>query len=101
NCSFASKITRLNAMITALKAADAKITHHLPADFITDMDTRFQTILDLDATHEAIKSKLKETTVEIYTKLEELEEKFRYARNVVKLELPQESWLTYGCKAKR
>jgi hypothetical protein len=101
NGSFASKITRINAMIVALKTAGESITRHLPADFVPDMDVCFQDLLDLDAAHEAIKSKLKETTAAINTKLAELEQKYRYARDIVKLELPQESWLTYGCKAKR
>jgi hypothetical protein len=99
--TFAGKVNCINTMINALKTADEKITRHFPTDFVTDMETRFQALLDLDAAHEAIKSKLKETTVELYRQLAELEAKFRYARDIVKLELPQESWLTYGCKAKR
>jgi phage shock protein A len=99
--SFASKITRINTMIAAIKAADQIITHHLPEGFVDEMVKRHQQLMQSDAEHEALKSKVKEMTVDIDKQLYELESRFRYAKNIVKLELPQESWLTYGCNAKR
>lgn len=99
--TYAGKITQINTMINALKEADEQLTHHFSATFITNMEQQFNAIMELDAEHEATKSMMKETTVKMESLLAELIKNYRYARDVVKLELPQESWLTYGCKAKR
>ena len=70
-------------------------------DFITKLDGLYQEALSIDNEQEALKARVKEKTDQLKKKMVEIEELFREAKKVVKLEMAQTSWKEFGIPDQR
>ncbi len=95
--SFAEQMKNASVMLAGLKTHTSELARRgADTDFIGKFETAYKDALDLNSTHEAVKSKLKIMTNALDGKKEELNDLFQEGKKMVKLEMPQESWKEFG-----
>jgi hypothetical protein len=86
-----------NLMITGLKARSTSVARYgIDDEFINGLEANCNTAISLNAEVQALKSRLKEKTVERDELINGTEKEYRKARKIVKLRFPQQSWVEFG-----
>jgi hypothetical protein len=100
--AFSDRIVSNKIMIANIKAnQDRLTTWGLTSQYVTQMETLFNDVLTMDNNHEALKAQLKTMTADLNAKMEQLEQMFRDAKKIIKIQEPQEAWVGYGFNAQK
>jgi seryl-tRNA synthetase len=100
--SLAERINDTKIMLSGLEAnAEMWARRGVTKEFVDKMRQLYDDIRSIDNTHETLKSRLKETTVDLWSKMDELNKMFQEAKTIIKLDTPKESWQAYGFTDKR
>jgi hypothetical protein len=100
--SFAEKVKRAELMIAGVTNHLAELTHRgLDTAFVTEFNTRYNRLIDSHNAQQAYKARLKEETQAVTELRKQLKEYTRIAKRLVKLDLPQVSWVEFGILDKR
>ena len=100
--SYAEIINFAKVMLSGLKANTDRVGKRgISSDFITKFESIQKNAMDLDNEQEDMKAKLKSKTSELEGKMEELNKMMSEAKKVVKLEMEQSSWKSFGIEDKK
>lgn len=100
--AFSDRIVSNKVMIANIKTNQARLTPWgITPEYVTKMEALFNEVLAMDNNHEALKAQLKTMTADLNAKMQELEQMFRDARKVIKIQEPQEAWVGYGFNAQK
>lgn len=100
--SYAEIINNTKVMLAGLAANAERVGKRgIDQDFITKLAGLYQEAQSIDNEQEALKARMKEKTDQLKKKMAEIEELFREAKKVVKLEMAQTSWKEFGIPDQR
>ena len=102
NQPFAATIEDIHLMLGGLaKNADRLVKRGVSEEFITKFKAAYDELRTLDQERAALMARQKEKTSAVNEKLKENLEYYREARQIIKLDLPQESWKEFGITAQK
>jgi hypothetical protein len=100
--SFAEQINSVRVMVSGLKSNSDRIAKRgFGNEKVDKLSLLQQTAMLLDNEQEALKSRLKEKTVQVEGTMKEMEALMSEAKKVVKLEMAKESWKEFGINASK
>jgi hypothetical protein len=100
--SYAEIINSSKVMLSGLKLNTERIRKRgITGEFITNLEATQKSVMDLDNEQEDLKAKLKTKTTELDTLIKALNKMLSEARKVVKLEMEQPAWKSFGIEDKR
>ncbi len=99
---FSTVVSDGKVMASGIKANQSVLAKRgLDEAFAKEVDTLADIVLQLNNEQEALKSRLKEKTVELNATLEKLQKMTATASKIVKIDMPQVSWKEFGITAKK
>lgn len=99
---FARQMNDIRLMLTGLKAnRDRLAKRGVTPEYLQDFTELYEQVMRVDSEQEALKARLKEKTRELQDGVAVLSARYRQAKKIVKLEIPQEGWLEFGIEDKK
>lgn len=100
--SIAEILSFVNVLIAGLRANQEQMAKRgISPEFVTELETLKNEVIELNNEQEALKAKLKEKTDLIEAKLGAIEKKSAEAKKIVKIEVAQNLWKEYGITDQR
>lgn len=95
--SFAEKVKRAQLLIAGVTNHLADLAHRgIDTAFVTEFNNRYNQLIEAHNTQQAYKARLKEETKACEELRKKLREYARTAKKLVKLQIPQVSWVEFG-----
>lgn len=100
--SFAETMSRAQLMTTAIKEnAEVLAKRGIDSTFVQEMEQLRAAAMELNSEQERLKAELKMKTEALFNTVNQLEVKYREAKKIVKLDIPQAQWVGFGIEDKR
>lgn len=100
--SYAELISLAEVMASGLKNnADEVAKRGISPEFVAEMEALRNQAITLNNEQERLKADLKSKTESLNAKVEALSAKLSESKKIVKLTIPQSSWLEFGISDKR
>jgi hypothetical protein len=100
--SYAEIINSAKLMISGLKEHNERMQKRgLDNEFIAQFEDNYKSVQMVDNEQEILKAALKTKTTELNNKLEQLKSLQSEAQKIVKVEMEQPSWRSFGITASR
>ncbi len=99
---FAAKMNNTKLMVSGLTSYSEQLKRRgIDEEFINELKLLSNEIEILNNEQEHIKSELKAKTLDLRNKLKQMNKKYSEAKKLVKIEIPQIQWLSFGINDKR
>jgi hypothetical protein len=100
--AFSERIVCNKNMIANIKInIDRLSPWGINTEYVTKMENLYHEVQAIADAHEALKAQLKTMTADFNAKMGELEQMFRNAKKIIKIQEPREAWIGYGFNAQK
>jgi len=101
NKSYAKKLDDAQVMLSGLKAHNELARRGIDAAFVTNLEAKISSSIQLNNEQEKLKADLKSKTAELDNEVSRMVKLVAEAQKVVKMDIPKSQWKEFGIQAKR
>lgn len=94
--SYAEVVSKAQVMLSGLKAHDQLARRGIDATFVTNLETKINSSIELNNEQEKLKADLKSKTAELDSEVKDMNRLVAEAQKVVKLDIPKDQWKEFG-----